>query len=141
MIDGGLRGVFRGRLPDFHWNTIENGVGRGIPDAEFCAPGGVTGWIEYKFTGGSVVAIAPEQIAWHLRRARNGGKSYIAVRRKAAAGKRREARDELWLVKGAGAEELARDGLLRMREEIVIGRWSGGIAKWNWEEVQKILIT
>jgi hypothetical protein len=98
-IDGGLRPMFRDRFPSWHWTSIETLTVNGVPDAEFCFDAS-QGWIEYKFTSGYQVGLRPEQIGWALRRARAGGRSFIAVRRTA------DKVDELYLFAGADAARL-----------------------------------
>jgi len=72
--DGGLRSLYRKYLPAFQWTTIESPFTEaGIPDCEFCAPNGVSGWIENKLASGFVVHLRPEQIAWLHRRHRHRG--------------------------------------------------------------------
>jgi len=136
-IDGGLRQLFRAHLPAWHWTSIETGsTGRGIPDMEYCAPGGVTGWLELKHTAGYAVALAPEQVAWLTRRARAGGRAFIAVRRRAPAGPRRGAAcDELYLVAGAAAAGLKAQGLGAVAHDT----WAGGPAKWDWDAIAQLL--
>jgi hypothetical protein len=134
MIDGGLRPMFRERLRHFHWNSIETTTISGVPDAEACFEGSQF-WIEYKFTTGWTVGLRPEQIGWALRRARAGGRSFIAVRRTAIV--REEKFDELYLFRGADAGRLAEGGLRAVEP---LERWSGGPARWNWERVSDLLL-
>lgn len=136
-IDGGLAAIFRARFPSVHWQPIETGgTGRGIPDLNFCS-GGVEGWIENKVTSTLSVGLRPEQIAWLARRSRAGGRAFVAVRRKTEAGPRRgPATDSLWLFAGDKAAAVALAGL---REDLALGVWSGGPAKWRWTEVARII--
>ncbi len=81
MTDGGLRRIFRDKFPEWQWTSIETGaVSPGTPDAEYCAPNGVSGWIEYKKADHWKVTFQPLQIPWIHKRARLGGKVFIAVR-------------------------------------------------------------
>lgn len=126
--DGGLRGIFSTHLPDFQWNAIESwSTGIGIPDAEYCSPDGRTGWIEFKKTEGWAVRFKPGQIAWHERRARQKGRSFIAIRRKST---------ELWLSPGSAVRELATRGL---RESVPLGKWLRGPAYWDWPAIRELL--
>jgi hypothetical protein len=131
IIDGGLRSIFRQQLPHFHWVTIESGAtDQGIPDSEFCH-NGQTGWVEYKKTNGWVVPLNPSQVGWHMRRARSGGRSFIAVRKK----------KELWLFAGASARDLKLNGFRdeKILEQTMHGMWMGGPANWNWHQIETIL--
>lgn len=139
MIDGGLRKMFREKIPEFMWTSIETGgTGRGVPDAEYCSPEGVSGWIEFKQTKGSAIKIAPEQIAWHARRARMGGRSYVIVRRWALQGPRRASRDELWLLPGRSASKMFA-GLQPLLADPECLVWVGGPARWDWGNLKKVL--
>jgi hypothetical protein len=135
-IDGGLRALFRAHLPAFHIVAIETGgTGRGIPDLEYCYQG-KTGWIECKQTSGFAVGLQPEQVAWLTRRARAGGRCWVAVRRRAPAGPRRGAAvDALYLVEGRYAAGLKAQGL----GAVAVDCWAGGPARWDWAEVARLL--
>ncbi len=137
--DGGLRSEFRRRIPDFHWQSIETGgVGNGVPDANYCG-NFCEGWIENKQTDGWVVTLRPEQVAWLARRARAGGRVYVAVRRWHDGGPRKGASvDELWLLRGGAAVAIKQHGLVD-EAEYVLGRWHGGPAAWDWSAVRKII--
>ena len=66
-----------------HVQRIETGsTGRGIPDVNQCHQG-VECWVELKIVKGKQVKLSPEQIAWHFRRARAGGTSWVIARDKA----------------------------------------------------------
>jgi hypothetical protein len=118
-----------------HWQAIETGgTGRGIPDSNFCHDG-IEGWIEFKAATAWAVDIRPEQIGWIHRRARAGGRVWIAVRRRHAGGPRLGlAVDELWLIHGKHIREIARTGLW-MSADLVAGRWPGGPGRWPWADV------
>lgn len=136
MIDGGLRKLFHTNMPRFHWQAIETGLtGRGIPDSNYCYTG-TEGWVEFKQTKGWAVTLAPEQVAWHLRRRRSGGMTYVAVRRHRHAGVRAPACDELWLFNGMHARELKAQGIV---EPLATGVWYGGPGNWDWDSVAAIL--
>lgn len=141
MIDGGLRGIFRSHLPELHWNSIETGLtGSGIPDSEYCGRG-VAGWIEYKVTDNFKVKVTPKtkfQIAWHERRAREGGRSFIAVRRHHSGGPRRGAPvDELYVYHGRDVRRVFEEGL-RFLPVLFL---SGGPARWSWDAIRKLILT
>lgn len=128
-MDGELRKLFRQNLPHFHWTAIETWpVSHGVPDMNYCAPGGVEGWVEAKKIKGWKIPWKPPylQVAWHDRRARVGGRTFFAVRRDQA----------LYLVRGCNAKILLEQGL---RGTPWAGSWEGGPAKWNWAEIGLIL--
>lgn len=125
MRDGGLRQLFRKNLPEFDWTSIETGsTGRGIPDTNACGLG-TEFWIEFKKTDGWKIGLRPEQIGWITRRARFGGKVFIAVRRK---------EDELWLL----GPEAALGNSLKGLSYKPIGE--GGPRRWDWGAVKSVLI-
>lgn len=139
--DGDLRPLFRQHIPQFHWQSIETGgTGRGVPDTNFGAPGGIERWIEFKQTGGWVVTLRPEQVGWHCRRARLGVTTWIAVRRWHAGGVRRgPPADELHLLPGRVAVEAVAGGL---RDPVVCRTslvWAGGPGCWDWDAVADAL--
>lgn len=141
MIDGGLRSLFGSRLRQlgYHCQAIETGgVGLGVPDFECCSPDGVQNWIEFKRTSANAVRLSPEQVGWALQRARVRGNIYIAVRKRCSAGKRRVARDELWIIHGSSAA-LLKDHGLSNSELRVMGIWSGGPRNWSWVDIDRIL--
>jgi len=132
-IDGGLRSLFRQNLPHFDWTSIETGgTGRGVPDSNYCYHG-TEGWIEYKQTIGHAVTLMPEQIGWIARRCRAGGRVFIAVRQRAAAGPRREQRDILWLIPGCDAV-IAKTGGLK-NEAPTWQQYHNGPTNWDWREI------
>lgn len=138
--DGDLRSILRQRLREFHWQSIEVGAtGMGVPDANFCGCG-VEGWIELKQTPSRSVTLRPHQVAWLERRARAGGHVLIGVRRRHDGGPRRGgAVDELWILDGGDASRCLSGGL-QDGADYVLGCWSGGPSKWNWDSVRRILL-
>jgi hypothetical protein len=139
-VDGGLRELFRKHLPQFHWVSIESKMtGSGIPDANYCLDGR-EGWVEFKLTSGWTVGLRPEQVAWHLQRSRVGGRTFIAVRRQRPAGKRVEATDELWLIRGGGAKMLKVGGLKSPHVPLSVYCFRGP-ANWNWTAVGRALLS
>lgn len=140
-IDGGLRQIFRERLPDAHWASIESpSTGSGKPDSNYCFSTGREGWVEYKLTtAGRRVRLKPEQVGWMLARSERGGLVTIAVRRKVPAGKRRgPATDELWILRGDLADVVLRDGL-DPDGEATLTVETGGPALWDWRRVRVLL--
>lgn len=127
--DGNLRKIFRQYLQEAHWQSIETGaVGPGVPDSNFCFPKGKEGWIEFKQTAGWRVTLRPGQVGWLLRRARNGGRVFVAVRQ--------SKNDTLWIAHGRHAATLLDKGL---RSDLWLGSWKGGPAEWDWSAVKNIL--
>lgn len=112
------------------------GTGLGTPDCEYCFLGNRQGWIEYKQTSAIAVRISPEQVAWIERRVRVGGRVHLIVRKKALAGPRRLAVDELYLYRGAQVRAVLLEGL----RTNPIGFWGGGPARWNWDAIRAWLI-
>lgn len=137
--DGGLRPLFRTRILRAHWTTIETGaVSRGVPDAEFCFEGAVQGWVEYKASReGWAVVIRPEQVAWLSRRARYGGRCWLAVRRVGST-QRDGSYDELWLFPGGAVAQVKALGL-RGALDYRVGHWLGGPARWNWAQIEEMI--
>lgn len=131
-IDGGLRSLFRGCIPTFHWTSIETGgTAMGVADSNYLARGGIEGWIEFKRTQrptGYSVKFQTGQAAWLHRRARLGGRAWLAVRRG----------EELWMVPGAHALIVQRIGLERLGG-LAAGVWAGDPARWDWAAVADML--
>lgn len=130
--------MLRRYLPAVHWTTVESGaLAPGTPDVEGCHEG-VTFWIECKKTAALAVRIRPEQIGWHLRRARAGGRSFLLTRRQFEGGPRRDECDELWLHPGAAAAQLSSGGLSAVDPLLVT---AGGPSRWSWERLLRFLAT
>jgi hypothetical protein len=137
MIDGGLSGIFRERFRRFHWQRIESMLtGNGIPDSNYCVDG-IEGWIEWKKTDSNRVPLRPDQVGWHLRRARAGGRTFIAIRKRHNGGPRLGAAvDSLYLYRGADARNLVERGLVVSP----LGRWDGGPARWHWPVIETLIL-
>lgn len=139
MIDGGLRKLFREHVAG-DWCSIESGsTSGGIPDSNFCI-NGIEGWLELKQTKGHAVTLLPAQVGWLCRRARAGGRVWIAVRQQAPAGPRREARDSLWLIPGRLAKEAKVDGLRGSWASQALV-WHNGPSQWPWAAVAARLVS
>lgn len=136
-IDGGLRGEFRRKLRDgWHWQSIENLVGLGVPDSNYCTAG-IEGWVEFKKTDGWACTLRPEQVGWIKTRIIRGGRVYIATRRKHEGGPRKGGPvDELWIHDGVHAADIKRDGL---RSVNPVYHGQGGSANWDWDEIAMVL--
>jgi hypothetical protein len=135
-VDAGLRKIFADNLRSAQWQSVETwSTGSGTPDAEYCFPGGFQGWVEYKRTAATAVRIASEQVAWAERRARMGGRIFLAVRKLCPAGPRRKPADELFLYLGRDIRKVYEEGLA----VVPLDRWPGGPARWDWAQVQHYL--
>lgn len=125
-IDGGLRPIFRKHLPQVHWQSVETGLtGKGVPDSNGCYLGREF-WVEYKKCGAIKVRIDPFQVAWHERRCRAGGRTFLAVGRE----------DQLHLFRGEQIREVFDRGL-RVRAPVFL---CGGPSAWDWNLILKFLI-
>jgi len=137
MRDGGLRQLFQRHIPEAHWQAIETwSTGMGVPDLNGCLKA-TEFWIELKQTKANAVGISPEQVAWIERRCRAGGRVFVAVRQKCEAGKRKVACDNLLIYHGSDARKLLTDGVDGPLYE---GRWVGGPAAWDWQEVRATIL-
>jgi Holliday junction resolvase len=66
-------------LPKVHWQRIESGAtSRGVPDINACYAGKEF-WVELKILHGDRVSLTPQQVAWHTRRSKQGGITWIMV--------------------------------------------------------------
>jgi hypothetical protein len=136
IADGNLRKIIKDNLPQVHWTSIESALtGSGIPDLHGCL-NGIDVWIETKWTASWTVQIRPFQIAWLARRARNGGRGFIAIRRQCVEGPRREAADEFLLYKGEDASSLRAVGI---REWSPLVRYGDGPTAWPWPKIERTL--
>ena len=123
--DGGLRRLFRKHLPEVHWTTVETGLAEsGVPDLHGMFFG-CGFWIECKLARGWEVGLRPMQIGWIMRHERSGGHVVVAVRK----------RDELFLVRGAYADQARELGLRGLPRGALLGQWSGGPASWPWQHI------
>lgn len=130
--DAGIRQLLRKYLPDGDWNSVETGAtAGGVPDSNYCFPGGIEGWVEGKRTLAWKVEVRPLQFGWHSRRSRQGGRSFIMVRRLSGG------KDECYLFPGSRAEEFSRAG--STLKGWVCPMWQGGPDAWNWAEIRGIL--
>ena len=93
-----------------HVQRIETGsTGRGIPDVNLCHMG-MECWVELKIVKGKKVKLSPEQIAWHFRRARAGGVSWIMARDK-VDGVRKGKYDRIYLWPSSCVQEVFEKGI------------------------------
>lgn len=127
-VDAGLRTIFRNYLPLFDWQAIETGsVGGGVPDLNGCYCG-VEVWIEMKKAKHWRATIRPEQVGWAERRLDHGGRVFAAVRK---------SRDSLFLYHGSRLRDLCSE---RLDTVPALGRWDSGPARWDWNEIARILL-
>ena len=79
--DKEFRAALRSAL-DTGYQVLETGgTSLGIPDSNYLSKTGVEGWVEFKWTDGWAVTLRDMQVGWLLRRARYGGRCWVAVRR------------------------------------------------------------
>ena len=130
MSDGELRQLVRKHAPQLHWQAIESGsTASGIPDLNYAAEGGIEGWVECKTTDGRRVTIRPMQIGWCERRLRFNPRVFCMVRQK---------RDTLWLFHASKLRELSEQRLDAVEP---LGQWSGGPARWGWDQIARWLVS
>lgn len=136
--DGGLRNLFKKHLKKWHWQHMESGgTGGGIPDTNYCYQG-VEGWIECKKTETESIRFRAEQVAWIDRRCREGGRVFIAVRRKHDGGSiKGRPVDELWLYHGIDVRALNTHGMNPLWS---VNFWWNGPRKWDWDQIAAILL-
>lgn len=137
--DGNLRSIFQDHLRDAHWQAIESwSTGQGVPDVHYCFPGGLSGWVEFKLCSANSVSVSPHQVAWAERYSRAGGRTFIAVRRRAAL-KRCAPRDEIHLLSGLAARFLAKGGLSEVPEDLYLYLGLSGPSRWDWDRIRAAL--
>lgn len=144
-IDGGLGEVLLPRLRARGWlvQRVETGgTGRGIADSWWCAPGGVSGWLELKGQASrGAVALRPEQVAWLSGVRRRGGRADVAVRLLHHGGPRRGPPcDELWLLRG-DPRDIRLGGTSSATAPWVLGCWGGGPSGWDCDAVAEMLLS
>jgi hypothetical protein len=116
------------------WST-----GQGVPDMNLCLEGSEV-WIENKQTSAWALAhpLTPEQVGWIERRARAGGRVFIAVRRQCAAGIRRgPAVDELYIFRPDCARALAATNSIKDIPPS-LGPFGGGPSRWDWVAIKTL---
>lgn len=110
-----------------HWQRIETGsTGTGIPDVNICLNGKEV-WVELKLIKGKRVDLAPTQVAWHMKRAKAGGITWILARH-TYDGVRIGKGDKIYLWKGLHAKTIKEDG-------IASGGYSVWSAPFDWENI------
>ena len=128
--DGGLRGIFKTRVPEIMWVPIETWAvsGAGVPDSWYISPCGAQGWVEYKREDRK---LDPAQSGFVDRVTRYGGRAIVAVVTKDG--------DELRIFHGSDAQKLARLGPMGYKTVAPAGRWVGGPKRWNWGDIRRLL--
>lgn len=128
--DGGLRAIIQKYVTRFQWSPIETGLTiPGVPDIEFCTQHGVQGWIECKRTDGFVIGLSTFQIGWIERRARYGGRVFIAVWRK---------QSEFWLLSPTIARTNSLAGMGPSSDKVLLFA-SGEPSEWPWDQISRVL--
>lgn len=134
MPDAGLRKIFKTQLSNASWTPIETGgTMAGVPDAEYIFPINVCGWVEFKATKSNRIKRSksvPFQIAWHERRHRFGGRTFVAVRQMTGRV------DTLFIFPGHRMRDLVEVGIDGIQH---LGGWVGGPTRWNWKEIEMVL--
>src|SRR5262245_51910141 len=103
----------------------------GVPDLNGCKSGTEV-WVECKGAAAFKVNISAEQVAWLVQRTRAGGHTFVAVRKH----QRWRKVDSLYLYAGAQAGQLQLVGLSLEP----LGSWPGGPARWDWPQVERLLL-
>ncbi len=104
--------LFKKHLPNkCDYQRIETGsTGRGIPDVNLCY-NGVEIWVELKIVSGRKVNITAEQCAWHYRRIRAGGRTFIIARDKVDK-VRKGKYDKIYVWTGENAVSVQENGII-----------------------------
>ena len=116
--------ALRDGVTDVHWTRIESWSSPGVPDVNCCASFGEF-WIELKVTKSNRIALAPHQIAWHFKRSRYGGRSYILTRE--------AARDPLYLFSGRFVRELSDNKIHQIEPMVKIPH------QYDWEKLMTVI--
>jgi len=125
MRDGNLSDLLKRHLPSWHWVRIESaGTATGIPDLNGCKAG-VEVWIECKRLIGKKVDLSAFQATWLERRARVGGRTFVAARNDAA----------FYLFAGARASEVRMFGIAAP----ALVSFAGKMTDERWGEVERCL--
>jgi len=116
-------------FPRIHWQRIENSVGEGVPDINFCLDG-VEFWVECKWTPSVKGArfshpLTAGQCAWLLKRVHAGRSAWVLARRV----------DTFKLWHGSWAREILEKGWDAEGETIVLEQ------PWDWTEFAEMMIS
>ena len=135
MADGQLHKDFQKFIKPCHWQRIESGLtSLGIPDHNYCLQGH-EGWVENKWTSSWKVTVRGDQVGWIERRARAGGRVFVAVKQTGLK------RHDLWLLKPDAARMLHdKMRLDNLPGSLVLVHSTGGPAAWDWDAVRRSMI-
>tara|TARA_R110000824_G_scaffold64402_2_gene168250 strand:+ start:20478 stop:20888 length:411 start_codon:yes stop_codon:yes gene_type:complete len=112
---------------------IETGsTGRGIPDVNMCKLGKEI-WVELKVVKGRKVQLSPEQTAWHFRRTRAGGTTWILARDK-VDGVRKGKYDKIYAWSGKYSVDVSGNGI--DSENAIV--WE---RPFDWDEIWQLLFS
>ena len=112
---------------------IETGsTGRGIPDVNMCKLGKEI-WVELKVVKGRKVQLSPEQTAWHFRRTRAGGTTWILARDKVDGG-RKGKYDKIYAWSGKYSVDVSGNGI--DSENAIV--WE---RPFDWDEIWQLLFS
>jgi len=128
MSEKNFSKLFIKHLPkDAHHQRIETGdTGRGIPDINIGYDSREY-WVELKVVKGRQIKLSPEQIAWHFRRTRAGGVTWIIAQDK-YEGVRKGKGDVIYAWEGQHSMTVADKGLNFDAKY----KWEG---PFNWPEI------
>jgi hypothetical protein len=133
-------GILRDNMPVHgdRIDRIENVVGVGTPDINFCIEG-VEGWIELKSPRepkrastrlfGSNHKLSQDQMNWFLKQEKAGGNGFVLI-----------ATDKRWmLIEGWYADDVNK---MTLAELIIISRWTAPkpITRREWKKLREVLI-
>lgn len=115
----------RGNAPTWTWlQRVENGVNDGMPDVYGAANHGTDFWLELKAVTRPARAstrllgdegLRQSQVNWHLKAARFGVNSWIAIR---------DSFNNVFLVPGRFAAEVDEMSVARMEAEFLVPDWT-----------------
>lgn len=132
--DGNLRLLLREYLPEGDWVSVETGAtAGGVPDSNYCFPGGKEGWVEAKVTSGWKVTLRPSQVGWLDRRSRRGGRCFVFARRISGSA------DELHVIPGRDAVRFSQEAKCSLLGYPTFFRTIGGARHWDWKRLREIL--
>lgn len=118
--------AFPGRV---HWQRIENSVGEGVPDINFCLDS-LEHWVESKWTPSVNGArfshpLNRAQCAWLLARVHAQGSAWVLARRV----------DTFKLWHGSWAKEILRDGWNAYTPSLTLE------PPWYWEDIVEVMLS
>ena len=118
------------------WQRIETGgTGTGIPDVNICY-NGQEHWIEFKIVKGRSVDLSPMQIAWHSRRTKAGGRTWI-IARHTFDGPRIGKGDRIYLWPGRCAKEVMQKGISYSETALGHYQWE---SPFPWPKIMEAIL-